>query len=50
MRFRTLALALALTCGVTGTMEAKQKSSHSRKNRKLFNARKVKARKVKHHA
>jgi len=45
-----VALALALAFGITGTVAAKQKSSHSAKKRKLYNARKVKARKSKHHA
>jgi hypothetical protein len=49
MRFRTVALAVALACGVTGTVQAKHKTSQSVKKRKLYNARKVKPRKAKRH-
>jgi len=48
MRIRTLALALALVCGVTGTIEAKQKVSHSRKAHRTVKPRKVKRQKVRH--
>jgi len=51
MRFRTLALALALSCGTTVIAEAKQKAPHykvSKKSKgyKTNRANRVKARKV----
>lgn len=45
MRFRTLALALALTFGVTGLAEAKKKPVTA--HRSLKNAKRAKARKFK---
>ena len=59
MRFRTLALALALSCGVTGVVQAKQHAPKPQKTKKYkpskrykqSKAAKVKprkARKVKH--
>lgn len=51
MRFRTLALALALACGVTGLAEAKKKPAVHRVTKKRggakVNGRRVKPRKVK---
>jgi hypothetical protein len=49
MRIRTIALALALACGVTATVEAGPK--HSSKSRTNFKPQKykVKKQKVKHH-
>ena len=51
MRFRTLALALALSCGTTVIAEAKQKAPHYKvskkgKGYKTNRANRVKARKV----
>ena len=57
MRFRTLALALALSCGTTLIAEAKQKAPHYKVSKKSkgyktsrankARARKIRARKVK---
>lgn len=46
MRFRTMALVLALTCGLTATMEARTTKAHS-KSKRTYKAQKYKTPKYK---